>query len=159
MENVSDVLEQFGLATREWFRAAFAAPTAAQAGAWRSIGAGRNALVVAPTGSGKTLAAFLWSIDRLAHEPVPAEPKHRCRVLYISPLKALAVDVERNLRAPLTGIRQASGRLGLPPPEITVGMRTGDTPADERRAFARTPPDILITTPESLFLLLTSAAR
>jgi ATP-dependent Lhr-like helicase len=156
---VSDVLEQFGLATREWFRAAFAAPTAAQAGAWRSIGAGRNALVVAPTGSGKTLAAFLWSLDRLAHEPVPAEPKHRCRVLYISPLKALAVDVERNLRAPLTGIRQASGRLGLPPPDITVGMRTGDTPADERRAFARTPPDILITTPESLFLLLTSAAR
>ncbi|MEU8231766.1 ATP-dependent helicase [Actinoplanes sp. NPDC048967] len=154
-----DVLEQFGLATREWFRAAFAAPTAAQAGAWRSIGAGRNALVVAPTGSGKTLAAFLWSLDRLAHEPVPAEPKHRCRVLYVSPLKALAVDVERNLRAPLTGIRQASGRLGLPPPDITVGMRTGDTPADERRAFARTPPDILITTPESLFLLLTSAAR
>ncbi|WP_433721423.1 ATP-dependent helicase [Actinoplanes sp. CA-051413] len=156
---MSDVLEQFGLATREWFRAAFAAPTAAQAGAWRSIGAGRNALVVAPTGSGKTLAAFLWSLDRLAHEPVPAEPKHRCRVLYVSPLKALAVDVERNLRAPLTGIRQASGRLGLPPPDITVGMRTGDTPADERRAFARTPPDILITTPESLFLLLTSAAR
>ncbi|GAA3337669.1 ATP-dependent helicase [Amorphoplanes nipponensis] len=153
------MLEQFGLATREWFRAAFAAPTAAQAGAWRSIGAGRNALVVAPTGSGKTLAAFLWSIDRLAHESVPAEPKHRCRVLYISPLKALAVDVERNLRAPLTGIRQASGRLGLPPPDITVGMRTGDTPADERRAFSRTPPDILITTPESLFLLLTSAAR
>src|SRR5690349_19039947 len=156
---VSDVLEQFGLATREWFRAAFAAPTPAQEGAWRSIGAGRNALVVAPTGSGKTLAAFLWSLDRLAHEPVPTEPRQRCRVLYVSPLKALAVDVERNLRAPLTGIRQASGRLGLPPPDITVGMRTGDTPADERRIFARTPPDILITTPESLFLLLTSAAR
>lgn len=159
MRDVSDVLEQFGLATREWFKAAFAAPTAAQAGAWRAIGAGRNALVVAPTGSGKTLAAFLWSIDRLAHEAAPEDPKHRCRVLYISPLKALAVDVERNLRAPLTGIRQASGRLGVPPPDITVGMRTGDTPADERRSFARTPPDILITTPESLFLLLTSAAR
>jgi ATP-dependent helicase Lhr and Lhr-like helicase len=156
---VLEVLEQFGLATREWFKAAFAAPTAAQAGAWRAIGAGRNALVVAPTGSGKTLAAFLWSLDRLAHEPVPAEARHRCRVLYVSPLKALAVDVERNLRAPLTGIRQASGRLGLPPPDITVGMRTGDTPADERRSFARTPPDILITTPESLYLLLTSAAR
>ncbi|MFI7368660.1 ATP-dependent helicase [Actinoplanes sp. NPDC049668] len=153
------MLEKFGLATREWFRAAFAAPTAAQTGAWRSIDAGRNALVVAPTGSGKTLAAFLWSIDRLAHEPAPAEARRRCRVLYISPLKALAVDVERNLRAPLTGIRQASGRLGLPPPDITVGMRTGDTPADERRLFSRTPPDILITTPESLFLLLTSAAR
>ncbi|MBB2942313.1 ATP-dependent Lhr-like helicase [Actinoplanes lutulentus] len=154
-----EVLETFGPATREWFTAAFAAPTAAQAGAWQAIGAGRNALVVAPTGSGKTLAAFLWSLDKLAHEPVPEEPRKRCRVLYISPLKALAVDVERNLRAPLTGIRQASGRLGLPPPEITVGMRTGDTPADERRLFARTPPDILITTPESLFLLLTSAAR
>ncbi len=156
---MQDVLEQFGRATREWFQAAFAAPTPAQAGAWRCIGAGRNALVVAPTGSGKTLAAFLWSLDRLANEPVPAEPRQRCRVLYVSPLKALAVDVERNLRAPLTGIRQAAGRLGLPPPEITVGMRTGDTPADERRSFARTPPDILITTPESLFLLLTSAAR
>ncbi|GIF10362.1 Lhr family helicase [Actinoplanes teichomyceticus] len=154
-----EVLEKFGPATREWFTAAFAAPTAAQDGAWRAIGAGRHALVVAPTGSGKTLAAFLWSLDRLAGEPVPEEPRRRCRVLYVSPLKALAVDVERNLRAPLTGIRQAAGRLGLPPPEITVGMRTGDTPADERRGFARTPPDILITTPESLFLLLTSAAR
>ena len=154
-----EVLEQFGPATREWFRAAFAAPTAAQAGAWRAIGAGRNALVVAPTGSGKTLAAFLWSLDRLANEPVPADPRQRCRVLYVSPLKALAVDVERNLRTPLTGMRQAAGRLGVPPPDITVGMRTGDTPADERRSFNRTPPDILITTPESLFLILTSAAR
>ncbi|MCM0675973.1 DEAD/DEAH box helicase, partial [Micromonospora phytophila] len=149
----------FGVATREWFAAAFAAPTAAQTGAWASVAAGRNALVVAPTGSGKTLAAFLWSLDRLAREPAPTDPRHRCRVLYVSPLKALAVDVERNLRAPLAGIRQAATRLGIAPPEITVGMRTGDTPADERRAFARTPPDILITTPESLFLLLTSAAR
>ncbi|MFI6266784.1 ATP-dependent helicase [Micromonospora sp. NPDC051006] len=155
----TDVLAGFGPATREWFRAAFAAPTAAQAGAWRSVSAGHSALVVAPTGSGKTLAAFLWSLDRLAREPAPAEARHRCRVLYVSPLKALAVDVERNLRAPLAGIRQAATRLGVAPPEITVGMRTGDTPADERRAFARTPPDILITTPESLFLLLTSAAR
>ncbi|MFI5847618.1 DEAD/DEAH box helicase [Micromonospora chalcea] len=153
------VLEEFGAATREWFTAAFAAPTPAQQGAWRSVAAGCNALVVAPTGSGKTLAAFLWSLDRLAKEPPPADPRRRCRVLYVSPLKALAVDVERNLRAPLTGIRQAAARLGLAPPDVTVGMRTGDTPADERRAFARTPPDILITTPESLFLLLTSAAR
>ncbi|MDW5323873.1 DEAD/DEAH box helicase [Plantactinospora sp. KLBMP9567] len=153
------MLATFGAATREWFGAAFAAPTDAQSGAWRAVGAGRNALVVAPTGSGKTLAAFLWSLDRLAREPAPADPRHRCRVVYVSPLKALAVDVERNLRAPLTGMRQAAARLGIPPPEITVGMRTGDTPADERRAFARTPPDILITTPESLFLLLTSAAR
>ncbi|MCW6010658.1 ATP-dependent helicase [Micromonospora sp. CPCC 205371] len=156
---MAEALAQFGQATREWFRAAFAAPTNAQEGAWRAIGAGRNALVVAPTGSGKTLAAFLWSLDRLAREPAPADPKHRCRVLYVSPLKALAVDVERNLRAPLTGIRHAAARLGVPQPDITVGMRTGDTPADERRSFARTPPDILITTPESLFLLLTSAAR
>ncbi|MGN9776718.1 ATP-dependent helicase [Micromonospora sp. H33] len=154
-----EALAAFGTATREWFTAAFAAPTGAQTGAWRSIGAGHNALVVAPTGSGKTLAAFLWSLDRLAREPAPADPRQRCRVLYVSPLKALAVDVERNLRTPLAGIRQAATRLGLTPPQITVGMRTGDTPADERRAFARTPPDILITTPESLFLLLTSAAR
>ncbi len=153
------MLDEFGPATRAWFDAAFAAPTAAQTGAWRSVSAGRNALVVAPTGSGKTLAAFLWSLDRLAREPAPTEARQRCRVLYVSPLKALAVDVERNLRAPLAGIRQAATRLGVPPPDITVGMRTGDTPADERRAFARTPPDILITTPESLFLLLTSAAR
>ncbi|MGC4769494.1 Lhr family helicase [Micromonospora sp. DT44] len=154
-----EVLDGFGPATRAWFDAAFAAPTAAQTGAWQSVSAGRNALVVAPTGSGKTLAAFLWSLDRLAREPAPTEARQRCRVLYVSPLKALAVDVERNLRAPLAGIRQAATRLGVPPPDITVGMRTGDTPADERRAFARTPPDILITTPESLFLLLTSAAR
>ncbi|WP_089291166.1 ATP-dependent helicase [Actinoplanes regularis] len=159
MDGVREVLEKFGPATRAWFTAAFAAPTAAQDGAWRAIGAGRHALVVAPTGSGKTLAAFLWALDQLAREPIPEQVRRRCRVLYVSPLKALAVDVERNLRAPLTGIRQAAGRLGLPPPEITVGMRTGDTPADERRGFARTPPDILITTPESLFLLLTSAAR
>ncbi|WP_431934844.1 Lhr family helicase [Micromonospora sp. RP3T] len=153
------VLAEFGAATREWFTAAFAAPTPAQAGAWRSIAAGHHALVVAPTGSGKTLAAFLWSLDRLGKEAPPADPRRRCRVLYVSPLKALAVDVERNLRTPLIGIRQAATRLALTPPDITVGMRTGDTPADERRAFARTPPDVLITTPESLFLLLTSAAR
>jgi ATP-dependent Lhr-like helicase len=152
------VLGRFGEATRAWFESAFAAPTPAQAGAWKAISAGRHALVVAPTGSGKTLAAFLWSLDRLAAAPAP-DPARRCRVLYVSPLKALAVDVERNLRAPLTGIRQASARLGIAPPDITVGMRTGDTPADERRAFTRQPPDILITTPESLFLLLTSAAR
>ncbi len=153
------MLAPFGVATREWFAAAFAAPTEAQTGAWRAIGAGQHSLVVAPTGSGKTLAAFLWSLDRLAREPVPADPQRRCRVLYVSPLKALAVDVQRNLRAPLTGIRHAAARLRVEQPDITVGMRTGDTPADERRAFARTPPDILITTPESLFLLLTSAAR
>ncbi len=153
-----EVLERFGEATRAWFTSAFVAPTAAQAGAWSAISAGRHALVVAPTGSGKTLAAFLWALDRLAREPAPPVAQ-RCRVLYVSPLKALAVDVERNLRAPLAGMRHAATRLGLPVPEITVGMRTGDTPADERRAFAKTPSDILITTPESLFLLLTSSTR
>ena len=171
-----DALSLFAPATRAWFDSAFAAPTAAQAGAWRAISAGRNVLVVAPTGSGKTLAAFLWSLDRLANPPANAltstdplvsagaagagDPGRRgCRVLYVSPLKALAVDVERNLRTPLAGLRQTAARLGQPPPQVTVGMRTGDTPAAERRTFARTPPDILITTPESLFLLLTSAAR
>ncbi len=145
--------------TRAWFEGAFEAPTAAQEGAWRTAAAGQDALVVAPTGSGKTLAAFLWSLDRIATTPVPDEPLKRCRILYISPLKALAVDVERNLRAPLAGIRQAAQRLGLPEPAVTVSIRTGDTPADERRRFARKPPDVAITTPESLFLLLTSQAR
>jgi ATP-dependent Lhr-like helicase len=159
MVGVTTALEGFSPAIRDWFRGAFAAPTPAQEGAWTAAQAGRHALVVAPTGSGKTLAAFLWALDRLAAEPPPAEPRRRCRVLYVSPLKALAVDVGRNLRSPLAGIRQASQRLDLPVPDITVGMRTGDTPADERRLFARTPPDVLVTTPESLFLLLTSAAR
>jgi ATP-dependent Lhr-like helicase len=152
-------LERFSPATRAWFTGAFAAPTAAQEGAWEAISSGRDTLVVAPTGSGKTLSAFLWSLDRLASAPPPEEPRHRCRVLYVSPLKALAVDVERNLRAPLTGIRQAAQRLDLPVPELTVGIRSGDTPAEERRRFHKVPPDVFITTPESLFLVLTSAAR
>jgi ATP-dependent Lhr-like helicase len=153
-----DVLDRFSPATRAWFTSSFAAPTAAQAGAWEAISAGRHTLVVAPTGSGKTLAAFLWALDRLAVAE-PVQKAHRCRVLYVSPLKALAVDVGRNLRSPLTGIGQAARRLGLPEPEVTVAMRSGDTPAAERRRFATTPSDILITTPESLFLVLTSAAR
>ncbi|MFG2718323.1 ATP-dependent helicase [Streptomyces sp. NPDC048416] len=152
-------LDSFSPATRGWFTGAFTAPTAAQEGAWRAIAEGSDVLVVAPTGSGKTLAAFLAALDRLAAEPAPAESKKRCRVLYVSPLKALAVDVERNLRSPLTGIRQESVRLGLPEPEVRVGIRSGDTPPAERRALVTRPPDILITTPESLFLMLTSAAR
>ncbi|MGH3430162.1 MAG: DEAD/DEAH box helicase, partial [Mycobacteriales bacterium] len=115
-------------------------------------------LVVAPTGSGKTLAAFLWALDRLSVSPPPTTPQQRCRVLYVSPLKALAIDVDRNLGSPLAGMRQAAARLGLPAPQITVGLRTGDTPADERRRFAKAPPDVLVTTPESLFLILTSAS-
>ncbi|MDP9408153.1 MAG: DEAD/DEAH box helicase, partial [Actinomycetota bacterium] len=158
-DRVQAALEGFSPATRAWFSSAFPAPTAAQAGAWAAIRAGEDALVVAPTGSGKTLAAFLHSLDRVAAAPPPDDPARRCRVLYVSPLKALAFDVERNLRAPLTGIRQAAVRLGLPEPEVRVGVRSGDTPADERRRFASAPPDVLITTPESLFLLLTSRAR
>ena len=152
-------LDVFSPATRAWFAGAFQAPTAAQEGAWQALAEDSDVLVVAPTGSGKTLAAFLASLDRLAATPPPADPSRRCRVLYVSPLKALAVDVERNLRSPLTGIRQESVRLGLPEPDIRVGVRSGDTPAAERRALVRRPPDILITTPESLFLMLTSAAR
>ncbi|MEU5979026.1 ATP-dependent helicase [Streptomyces sp. NPDC047315] len=154
-----NALDSFSPATRGWFAGAFSAPTAAQDGAWRAIAEGSDVLVVAPTGSGKTLAAFLAALDRLASTPPPADPRARCRVLYVSPLKALAVDVERNLRSPLTGIRQESVRLGLPEPDVRVGIRSGDTPAAERRALATRPPDILITTPESLFLMLTSAAR
>jgi ATP-dependent Lhr-like helicase len=150
---------EFSAATRAWFEGAFVEPTAAQEQAWRAIGKGEDTLVVAPTGSGKTLAAFLWAIDRLAAVPPPPTKQQRTRVLYVSPLKALAVDIERNLRSPLAGITQAARRLGLPEPDIRVAVRTGDTAADERRKLISTPPDILITTPESLFLLLTSQAR
>ncbi|MEO3872304.1 ATP-dependent helicase [Nonomuraea sp. B12E4] len=175
-------LDHFTQVTRQWFSGAFQAPTAAQEGAWESIARGDNTLVVAPTGSGKTLAAFLWSLDRLAAESAgdggrPPEDGRRpagrrsargepagderkgTRVLYVSPLKALAVDVERNLRAPLAGLKQTARRLGQPVPEISVAIRSGDTPAEDRRRFAAKPSDILITTPESLFLLLTSQAR
>ncbi|MET8629944.1 ATP-dependent helicase [Kitasatospora sp. NPDC004669] len=154
-----DPLAGFAPPTRAWFTGAFSAPTTAQSEAWRAIRRETDVLVVAPTGSGKTLAAFLSALDHLSSTPPPADPKRRCRVLYVSPLKALAVDVERNLRAPLTGLRQAAVRLGLPEPEVQVAIRSGDTPAADRRRFATHPPDILITTPESLFLLLTSASR
>jgi ATP-dependent Lhr-like helicase len=186
---VTQILQRLSPATRTWFSGAFAAPTEAQLGAWDAISRGSHTLVVAPTGSGKTLAAFLWALDRLysASAAVTAEgagstdaaaPKAHTsagattpgaasappaptgtRVLYISPLKALGVDVERNLRAPLVGIGQAAERLGLAPVRVSVGVRSGDTPAADRRALVKTPPEILITTPESLFLMLTSAAR
>ncbi|MDR7113658.1 ATP-dependent Lhr-like helicase [Microbacterium trichothecenolyticum] len=167
---MGDVLERFGPATQDWFRGAFHAPTDAQKGAWEAISAGKHALVVAPTGSGKTLSAFLWAIDRVFHDKAPASPapegkkKRRdatapaTRILYISPLKALGVDVERNLRSPLVGIGQSARRLGLSVPDVTVGVRSGDTPAGDRRKLVQTPPDILITTPESLYLMLTSRA-
>ncbi len=158
----SDPLAPFGPAVRAWFEATFESPTDAQARGWAAIARGEHTLIHAPTGSGKTLAAFLWCLDRLTQDPRPAAGRGAVgtvRTLYISPLKALAYDVERNLRAPLAGIRLAAQRLGLEPPSITVASRTGDTPQDERRDLARHPPDILVTTPESLYLLLTSQAR
>ncbi len=150
---------QFMPATQAWFEASFAAPTDAQSQGWDSISSGNHTLIHAPTGSGKTLAAFLWTIDRLLHEPLP-DDLERTRVLYISPMKALAYDIDRNLKAPLLGIRHASERIGGDPlPEITTFLRTGDTPAVDRRRMQKQPSDILITTPESLYLLLTSQAR
>jgi ATP-dependent Lhr-like helicase len=155
----TDPLSGFTAATADWFRSTFAEPTAAQAQGWPQIAAGEHTLICAPTGSGKTLAAFLWCLDRLMTEPVPEDPLRRLRVLYVSPLKALVHDVNRNLRSPLAGIGLASRNRGEPAREVLVSMRTGDTPAEERRAFGKRPPDILVTTPESLYLLLTSAAR
>ncbi|KHL17785.1 UNVERIFIED_CONTAM: DEAD/DEAH box helicase [Mumia flava] len=166
MEGMSaaDPLDRFSAATAAWFRGAFPAPTAAQSGAWEAIADGRHALVVAPTGSGKTLSAFLWALDRLVTGEPAEDPKQATRVLYVSPLKALAVDVERNLRSPLVGITQTARRLAAEgaspaPRDVRVGVRSGDTTPAQRRALATRPPDVLITTPESLFLVLTSAAR
>lgn len=149
-----DALAGFSAPTRAWFSGAFSTPTAAQIAAWQAIRAGQHALVVAPTGSGKTLAAFLHSLDRIATTPATG----KVRVVYVSPLKALAVDVERNLRVPLRGMQATARELGLPEPQVRVAVRSGDTPTNERRALLRNPPDILITTPESLFLMLSSAA-
>ena len=154
---MTDALSHFSTPVREWFRATFSAPTAAQEGAWESIRNGNNTLIIAPTGSGKTLAAFLWALDAL-HREHEAGTAGGTRILYISPLKALGADVERNLRAPLTGITRLSGN-NTGEPNISVGVRSGDTPARERRQLISNPPDILITTPESLYLMLTSAAR
>ncbi|MAP62704.1 MAG: DEAD/DEAH box helicase [Microbacterium sp.] len=179
MAGSGDVLERFGPATQDWFRGAFARPTDAQCGAWEAISHGKHALVVAPTGSGKTLSAFLWAIDRVFREGrapdsggepgrargvrrpragSDAAPPPGPRILYISPLKALGVDVERNLRSPLVGIGQSARRLGIPVPDVSVGVRSGDTSSADRRKLVASPPDILITTPESLYLMLTSQA-
>ena len=167
-------LAPFSPVTRAWFERTFDAPTSAQAQGWAAIAEGSHTLILAPTGSGKTLAAFLWALDRLHVAPRPVElaeggkrrkvPKGGAaaggvRVLYISPLKALIYDVERNLRSPLAGIAREAARQGVEAPDISVATRTGDTPQVERRAVATHPPDILVTTPESLYLMLTSAAR
>ena len=154
-----DPLARFSPSTRAWFSATFAEPTPAQAQGWEAISRAEHTLILAPTGSGKTLAAFLWALDRLLTAPVPVDPLRRLRVLYVSPLKALTYDVERNLRAPLAGIALEAERAGVPALPVRVATRTGDTPAPERRDLVRHPPDILITTPESLYLMLTSSAR
>jgi ATP-dependent Lhr-like helicase len=148
----------FRTPVREWFAQTFAAPTKAQQLGWAAIAEGDSTLILAPTGSGKTLAAFLAALDRVMFAPAPPKAE-RCRVVYISPLKALAVDVERNLRAPIRGIARVAGLHGEPIHTPELGIRTGDTPTDARARMARRPPDILITTPESLFLILTSRAR
>jgi len=153
-----DILTAFQPATRRWFEATFARPTAVQTAGWRAISAGAHALLLAPTGSGKTLAAFLWCLDRLGRDP-GAAAEDGVRVIYVSPLKALAYDIERNLRAPLAGIARAAETLGVPFHAPRIAVRTGDTPARERRAMLRDPAQILITTPESLYLMLGSAAR
>ncbi len=151
-------LGAFTAPTAEWFASAFAAPTPCQIAGWKAISAGRHCLIAAPTGSGKTLAAFLWAIDQVMSEPEPP-PSERTRVLYLSPLRALAVDINKNLRVPLEGIGGAAERLGIDVHVPTVGVRTGDTSAAERRRLVTRPADIAITTPESLYLMLTSGAR
>src|SRR3954465_5492021 len=145
----SSPLGSFTPEVRDWFVRAFERPPEAQVQAWPAIARGDDVLLSAPTGSGKTLAAFLWGLDRLKANPIPDKQDRRTRLVYVSPLKALSYDIERNLRAPLRGIGG----------DITVGIRTGDTPQKDRAAMLRKPPDILITTPESLYLMLTSRAR
>jgi ATP-dependent Lhr-like helicase len=155
---VRDALQLFHDPVQAWFRASFEQPTRPQRLGWPAIARGDSALILAPTGSGKTLAAFLACLDRLMFAPRP-ERQARCRVIYVSPLKALAVDVERNLRAPLAGIANVAGMQGVPFHAPEISLRTGDTPTSERAKFLRDPGDILITTPESLYLMLTSQAR
>ncbi|HET9444209.1 MAG TPA: DEAD/DEAH box helicase, partial [Acidimicrobiales bacterium] len=143
-------LDRFSATAAGWFRSSFEAPTPAQEQGWEAISRGDHTLILAPTGSGKTLAAFFWALDRLVVSGPPDDERGRCRVLYVSPLKALTYDVERNLRAPLAGMGAAG---------VRVGIRTGDSTDKERRDLRRRPPDILVTTPESLYLMLTSATR
>jgi ATP-dependent helicase Lhr and Lhr-like helicase len=153
-----DALELFHGPVKKWFRASFSQPTRPQRLGWPVITRGESTLILAPTGTGKTLAAFLACLDRVMFTEAP-DPKERCRVVYVSPLKALAVDVDRNLRAPLAGIANMAAIDGVAAHQPAIALRTGDTPSSERARFLRDPGDILITTPESLFLMLTSNAR
>ena len=157
-DEISDPFACFHPVTAEWFQAVFDAPTAPQRMGWPAIARGESALILAPTGTGKTLTAFLWCLDRLMLHPKPEGEREGCRIVYVSPLKALAVDVERNLRSPLAGIANMARRRGVPFHEPSIAVRTGDTPQRERARFQRHPAEILITTPESLYLLLISQA-
>ncbi|MFZ2273403.1 DEAD/DEAH box helicase, partial [Corynebacterium variabile] len=159
----TDPLDRFFAPVASWFREVFVEPTVVQSQAWDAVSRGEHALVVAPTGSGKTLAAFLWALSRLTSAGLMQDgagetARKGTRVLYISPLKALGVDVERNLRVPLAGIARTAAATGTDIAPVTVGVRSGDTPQSERAKLLRTPPDVLITTPESLYLMLTSKA-
>ena len=151
-----DVLDLFHPAVARWFRESYSKPTPAQTGGWPRIAEGQSTLILAPTGSGKTLAAFLYAIDELLRHPEPVGAPRGVHTLYLSPLRALAADIERNLDVPLEGIGRVAQAMGMRLPEISVGMRTGDTPQSERQRMVRKPPSMLITTPESLHLLLTS---
>src|SRR5437016_3852129 len=150
-------LSNFHPVTARWFAEAFEAPTAAQLRGWASIHDGRHTLIAAPPGSGKTLAAFLTALDDLLQEGLQAPLPDEVRVVYVSPLKALSADIHKNLSEPRRGLRRVADTLGLEAPRMTAAVRTGDTPQAERAAMLRTPPHILVTTPESLYLLLTAA--
>jgi ATP-dependent helicase Lhr and Lhr-like helicase len=156
MDRVDKVLDRFHPAVASWFGEQFGEPTPPQRMGWPAIASGQNTLIVAPTGSGKTLAAFLAALDHLWRTP---RREKGVRILYVSPLKALNQDVGRNLQFPLDGILERSEALGTPLPPLSVGIRSGDTPGADRAKMVRRPPDILITTPESLHLMLTSRAR
>ncbi|MBC7461287.1 MAG: DEAD/DEAH box helicase, partial [Thermoleophilia bacterium] len=156
--DVDVVLARFHPAVQAWVREQFDSPTGVQIKGWDAIAQGGHVLLGAPTGSGKTLAAFLWGIDQLFRAQLPSK-EERLRLIYLSPLRALNYDIERNLRAPLQGIRRHAELMGIELPDITVGVRTGDTTQSERAKQRRTPPDILITTPESMYVMLTSGYR
>ena len=150
-------MPQFLPFVQRWFDDTFGAPTPPQRDGWEAIASARDTLIVAPTGSGKTLASFLWALDHLHRLAVEGRLEDKVHVVYVSPLRALNNDIEKNLRAPLAGIRRAAEAAGLDLPEVRVAVRTGDTLAAQRQAMTRRPPHVLITTPESLYILLTSA--